>query len=95
MTKNKFSEIHISESIIKSSDFEKLLDALKLIQNFIVIVLFHFVVFFKPNWNKFITMITMIDITIIDTYPLKSLTSRKLKLLEIYIDNELNFAQEY
>ena len=40
-------------------------------------------------------MITMIDITIIDTYPLKSLTSRKLKLLEIYIDNELNFAQEY
>ena len=37
----------------------------------------------------------MIDITIIDTYPLKSLTSRKLKLLEIYIDNELNFAQEY
>ena len=95
MTKNKFSEIHISESIIKSSDFEKLLDALKLIQNFIVIVLFHFVVFFKPNLNKFITMITMIDITIIDTYPLKSLTSRKLKLLEIYIDNELNFAQEY
>ena len=95
MTKNKFSEIHISESIIKSSDFEKLLDALKLIQNFIVIVLFHFVVFFKPNWNKFITMITMIDITIIDTYPLKSLTSRKLELLEIYIDNELNFAQEY
>ena len=49
MTKNKFLEIHISESIIKSSDFEKLLDALKLIQNFIVIVLFHFVVFFKPN----------------------------------------------
>ena len=95
MTKSKFSEIHISESIIKSSDFEKLLDALKLIQNFIVIVLFHFVVFFKPNWNKFTTMITMIDITIIDTYPLKSLTSRKLKLLEIYIDNELNFAQEY
>ena len=37
----------------------------------------------------------MIDITIIDTYPLKSLTSRKLELLEIYIDNELNFAQEY
>ena len=34
MTKDKFSEIHIGESINKSSDCEKL-PVLKLIQNFI------------------------------------------------------------
>ena len=35
---------------------------------------FHFVLFFKSNWNKLIIMIIiiiMINITIVDTYPLK------------------------
>ena len=36
----------------------------------------------------------MINITIIDTYPLKELILRKLKLLEMNIDNELKFAHE-
>ena len=37
-------------------------------------------------------MIIMINVTIIDTYPLKQLISRKLKLLEVNIDNKLKFA---
>ena len=37
----------------------------------LVIVLFLFVLFLKPNWNELIIMIMMINITIIDTYPLK------------------------
>ena len=36
----------------------------------------------------------MINITIIDTYPLKELILRKRKLLEMNIDNELKFAHE-
>ena len=34
----------------------------------------------------------MINVSIIDTYPLKQLISRKLKLLEVNIDNKLKFA---
>ena len=37
-------------------------------------------------------MIIMINTTIIDTYLLKKLISRKLKLLEMNIDNKLKFA---
>ena len=37
-------------------------------------------------------MIIMIYIIIIDTYLLKSLVSRKLKLLEMNIDDKLEFA---
>ena len=33
--------------------------------------LFHFVLFFKSNWNTLMIMIIMINITIIDKYPLK------------------------
>ena len=39
-------------------------------------------------------MIIIINVTIIDTYPLKSLISRKLKLLEMNIANNLKFAHE-
>ena len=39
-------------------------------------------------------MITIINITIIDTYPLEELIPKKLKLLEINIDNKLKFAYE-
>ena len=39
-------------------------------------------------------MIIMINITIIDTYPLNHLISRKLKPLEINIDNKLKFVLE-
>ena len=37
-------------------------------------------------------MIIMINITIINTYQLKQLILRKLKLLEMNIDNKLKFA---
>ena len=37
-------------------------------------------------------MIIMINTTIIDTYLLKKLISRKLKLLEMNIDDKLTFA---
>ena len=39
-------------------------------------------------------MIIMINITIIDTYPWKQLIRKKLKLLEMNIDNELKFTNE-
>ena len=34
----------------------------------------------------------MMNTTIIDTYPLKKLVSRKLKLLELNIEKKLKFA---
>ena len=46
---------------------------------------------FKPNSNK-LTIMIIINITIIDTYPLKQLISRILKLLEININIKLKFA---
>ena len=55
---------------------------------------FHFVLFFKPNSNELIIMITMINITIIETYPLKKLILRKPELLEMTIDNKHKFAHE-
>ena len=39
-------------------------------------------------------MIIMIYIIIIDTYPLKLLISKKLKLLEMNIANNIKFAHE-
>ena len=39
-------------------------------------------------------MIIIINITIIDKYPMKKLISRKMKLLEINMDNKLKFAHE-
>ena len=39
-------------------------------------------------------MIIIINITIIDTYLLKQLITRKLKLLEMTVDNKLKFAHE-
>ena len=47
---------------------------------------------FNPNQNKLIAMIIMINITIIGTYPLKQLISRKL---EMNVDNELNFHMSF
>ena len=47
---------------------------------------------FNPNQNKLIAMIIMINITIIGTYPLKQLISRKL---EMNVDNELKFSNEF
>ena len=37
-------------------------------------------------------MIIMTNITIIDTYPVKQLILRKLKLLEMNIENKLKFV---
>ena len=37
----------------------------------------------------------MLNITIIGTYQLKQLVSKKLKLLEINITNSLKFAHEF
>ena len=39
-------------------------------------------------------MMIMLNITIIDTYPLKKLISKKLKLLQMNIANTLKFAHE-
>ena len=39
-------------------------------------------------------MIMMINITIIDTYPLKQLILKKLKLIEMNIDCKVKFAHE-
>ena len=36
----------------------------------------------------------MLNITIIDTYPLKLLISKKLKVLDMNIANKLRFAHE-
>ena len=47
---------------------------------------------FNPNQNKLIAMIIMINITIIGTYPLKQLISRKL---DMNVDNELKFSNEF
>ena len=49
-------------------------------------------VIFKPNQNKLIMMIIMLNITIIDTYPLKQLISKKLTLLKMNKANNLKFA---
>lgn len=40
-------------------------------------------------------MIIMINITLINTYLLKQLILRKLKLLEINIDSKLNLVREF
>ena len=45
--------------------------------------------------NKLITTIVMIATIIVDTYPLKLLVLKKLKLLEKSIDNDDKFAQEF
>ena len=37
-------------------------------------------------------MIIIINITMANTYPIKELISRKLKLFEVNIDNRLKFA---
>ena len=60
----------------------------------ISLVLFYFGLFFKPNSNKLIIMIIMINIKIIDKYPLKLLISRKFKLFEMNIDNKVKFVHE-
>ena len=39
-------------------------------------------------------MIMMIHLTIIDTYPLKYLIPKKLKVLEINVDCKVEFAHE-
>ena len=49
-------------------------------------------VIFKLNQNKLIMMIIMLNITIIDTYPLKQLISKKLTLLKMNKVNNLKFA---
>ena len=62
-----------------------------------VIVLFQFVLFFKPNGKKLTIMIKMITIIIMEVimeYPLKQLISKKLKLLDMNTDNKLNFVHE-
>ena len=52
-------------------------------------------VIFKPNQNKLIMMIIMLNITIIDTYPLKQLISKKLTLLKMNKVNNLKFAHGF
>ena len=49
---------------------------------------------FLAKLNKFIIMIIMINITVIDTYSLKYLIPKKLKLLEMNIDYKLKFGYE-
>ena len=51
-------------------------------------------IIFKSNQNKLKMMIIMLNITIINTYPLKQLISKKLKLLKMNKANNLKFAHE-
>ena len=53
---------------------------------------FHFVVFFKPNSKKLKIFTIMINITILETYPLKQLIPKKPKLLEVNIKNKFKSA---